>query len=97
MKKSKIFIGLGSLVLAVGAFFTTKANKMFYVTTGAFVNSSVTPGANNATVASLPSNHWTFTSTNNKTVILVTAGVNKTKLGTLVTSVAGQSILYYKP
>jgi hypothetical protein len=95
MKKTKVIMTLGSLVLATAAIVAAKPAKKFTAfSTGNFKNQNVNLG--NPTLRILNSAHFTsvFTSGISKTVRLVTAGANSI-LATLKTGANGTNKLYF--
>lgn len=93
MTKSKIFMGIGSLVLASAAILAAKPAKKFATVTGIF--KQIGPGGVDATVQ-LTSTHFTYVQSGSlKTAILKTSA--NTKIRTLLTAIAGTQKVYFKP
>jgi hypothetical protein len=92
MKKSRILLGIGTLVLACAATFAAKSNKRFTNITGHL------PGIQNSGSESvnLTNSKFTFSSNfgANKTVMLATASGGK--IATLLTNAAGTHVVYFK-
>jgi hypothetical protein len=82
MKKSKLFIGLGALVLAIGGVFATKANKNFVTFVGAF-DGTLSPIS--GSTFNLPTTTFTTTVTAGLTIVIATVGANHV-LATLKTT-----------
>ena len=87
MKKTKIFMGLAAVVLSVGAFVATKANKKFVAPPGVYANNFATLGT--ATVTAL-----TTAASSGKTAFIKSG--NGSISHTLVTSMGSSHKIYFK-
>ncbi len=93
MKKTKIVMGIGSIVLASAAFLAAKPAKVLQNFTAGFANI----GAGGSSVSIILTNtHFTDVSAvGRKTALLKTSG--NSKIATLVTSTAFTNKVYFKP
>ena len=95
MKNSKFFLAVGSLVLACGAFMAAKPIKKF-TGLGALLHGI---GAGGADVTfTVTTRHFTTVGTNRKTVLLRTSSASSPiKIATLIKTINGFDVIYYKP
>ena len=91
MKKSRIFMAAGTLILAITAIFATKANKKFFTTVQtAFAGASTSQYIAKETTANI------MTTKNNSNLALYLY-INGTKEGVLLTTStnnSGKAVLY---
>ena len=93
MKKSRLFLATGALVLAVSAIFATKANKKF---TGGF-RTGFSKIDHSFSIKTLSDGIWlTVTATSHKAAIVTVFTANSFAIRTqLVTGTAFTHLLYY--
>jgi hypothetical protein len=95
MKKSRLFMATGALVLAVSAIFATKANKKFALPFSTGYSSKLS--ASEFAVKTTTGTGWlTATNNGNAAIVTITTSSGHNFIRTqLVTAPLGSTLLYY--